>query len=324
MTLLYEVALLVFGVVILSKSSHWTIDSTVEITKITKLRELVIGFLLISTVSSLPELTVSITSILNGNSAISIGNILGSNVTNITLIIGLMAIVKDLKFKKKTYRELSVILLLSSLIPLVLLNLSTAHALLGYVLLGIFALFVFFSLNRRIDPRGMVEKPERTKWWEVLKSIELYKALLFVIFGVLGVIVSSKIIVDSASSIALEVGISETVIGATIVAIGTSLPELSIGLTSVRKNHIDLALGEVIGSSLTNLTLVFGLVLALSPFHVNMDLFTTVLSFNIFANLVLWFFLDKEEITHTEGLFLFVIYLAFLMVTFGMQMFSVG
>lgn len=324
MTLILQIAILIAGVIVLSKSSHWVIDSTVKITKITNLRAMVAGFLLISTASSLPELTVSASSILTGNSSISVGNILGSNVTNITLIIGLMAIVKNLKFKKKTYRELSIILLLSSLIPLLLLNLSNAHNFLGYTLLMLFLVFVIFSFKTKMKPKNMNLKApkKKTKWWDLLKSIELYKALLAVSVGIIGVIISSHFIVGSASELAFRIGISETVIGATIVAIGTSLPELSIGLTSIRKNQIDLALGEVIGSSLTNLTLIFGTVLALSPFSVNISLFTTVLSFNIFANLVLWFFLDKEEITHDEGLFLFIVYLAFLLVTFGVQMFT--
>jgi cation:H+ antiporter len=322
MSVIFEVTMLLLGVVVLSKSSHWVIDSTIEITKITHLREMVIGFLLISTMSSLPELTVSITSILSGNTDISVGNILGSNVTNIALIIGLMAIVKPLKFNKKTYKDLSIILLLSSLIPLMLLNIQRAHTILGYVLLLIFFLFVAFSIKKKYSPRGVTERKKDTSWWDILKSLEFYKSLLLVGLGVLGVIISSKIIVSSASSIAAIAGISETVIGATIVAVGTSLPELSIGLTSVRKNHIDLALGEVIGSCLTNLTLIFGIVLAMSPFHVNLSLFTTVLSFTIFTNLILWFFLDKEEISHSEGMFLFVVYLAFLIVTFGVQLFS--
>ncbi|OGI16021.1 hypothetical protein A3K63_05265 [Candidatus Micrarchaeota archaeon RBG_16_49_10] len=320
-------AVLVLGIIVLSKSSHWAIDSIVRITRILGVRELIVGFVLISMASTLPEFTVSLSSIMAGNTEISIGNVLGSNVTNIALIIGLMAIVKPLKFNRKTYRELSILLLLTSFIPLFLLNVTFASSTLGYALLLIYGLFILSLVGKKINPRhGIVreeiKEPQKKTFLDHIKNPEFCKSLVFLAIGLVGVIGSSGFVVSSASSIASGMGISATVIGATIVAVGTSLPELSLGLASVRKNHIDLALGEVIGACLINLTLILGTVLAFSPFHVNLRMFTTVLAFTIFTNLVLLFFLDKEEITHEEGFFLFVIYLIFLFVTFGIQMYS--
>ena len=136
------------------------------------------------------------------------------------------------------------------------------------------------------------------------------------------VLVSSSVVVNSAASLAELLGIAQTVLGATIIAIGTSLPELTVTLTAMKKSHIEMALGNAIGSCMANTTLVLGSALIVSMIIVDFTAFTELIIFNLVMNLSLWFFISREKIGKSQGIVFLVLYATFLAVTFGVHFIS--
>lgn len=318
--LLYQLFIFAISIVILSKSSHIVIKNSLRIARITKLGELVIGFILLSVATSLPELAVSFSAIKSGNVGISIGNLLGSNVANLGIVLAIPAIMTPMVVKKGTFRKLPTLLFFSSIIPLFFLTMQEMSRYIGLVLIFAFVFFALYSMKRKLSLKLMHKEPK-----DILKKImmpfEFYKALALLIFGMAIVIISSIFVVSSASKVSSLMGIAESVIGATIIAIGTSLPELSVSLTAIKTKHHEMAIGNTIGSCLTNITLILGVVLLLSPVAVNIKIFSTLLFFVIGITMVSWyFFTTGRKLDRMEGTVLLFIYMLFLISTFGVQL----
>jgi cation:H+ antiporter len=210
--------------------------------------------------------------------------------------------------QKQTTRSLTPILLGASLIPLLLLLAQEGSRFIGVALLGVFAYFVYYTFKSRHDETD--KKKEHGS---------PYKPLLFFMIGISILIVSAKIIVDSASSIAEYTGIAESALGATIISIGTTIPELSVNIVAVRKRHLDLAIGNTVGSCLTNISLVLGIVLVLSEVAVNFAILSTLIAFAIAAPAVLYVLLRKGVVEKWHALALFAIYVVFLLVIYEVE-----
>jgi cation:H+ antiporter len=326
MSLFSELVIFGISLFLLSKGSNTVIKSSVKIARITKLGELTIGFLLLSVTTSLPELAVSMNAIASNDVGISIGNILGSNIANICLVIGLMGFLQPVRISEKTLMRLSEILSLSSFVLIILLVLNPLSKLIGLVLLFFFGVFVMYSLKKKITLEIKIE--EKLEFLTKFRfPPKFYFSLIFLIVGLLVVIFSSSFVVSSASNIALMMGIPESVIGATIIAIGTSLPEISTVLAAFKDRHLKLGLGNAIGSCLTNLTLILGIVLVYSPFRINMEVFTTLVVFFLISNTVFWFFvgsIGRKKLDRMEGAILIGIYIIFLIATFSYTVPDVG
>jgi len=199
-------------------------------------------------------------------------------------------------------------LFVASVIPLTLLYIGFASRFIGIILLAIFVFYVYqLSKVRKIKEEGSIGEERR----------KLPRYTFFTVFGAVLVVASAYFIVDSASYIAEGLGIPPVVIGATIVAFGTSLPELATSIDSVQKGHLDLALGNIVGSCFINITLILGVALLGSPLAVNMAAFTNLVMFYLITNLLLWYFLSSERISWREGARLLFMYLVFLVVSFG-------
>jgi len=321
MSLILQLILLSISTTVLAKSSHVVVNSSMKISKMTRLGQLVMGFIVLSVATSLPELSISTSAILSHEVGVSIGNIFGSNVTNICLLIGIIAMIRCIKIKIRTLKSLSTILFLSSLIPLILINLSFVSRIVGVVLLSLFFGFCYYSIKKKI----VLHKTKNVHvdfFKDVLFSFEFHTTVISLILGLIGIILSSNFAVNSASNIADALNISKSIIGATIIAIGTSLPELSVSLTAVKKGYTNLALGNVIGSCLTNLTLVLGTSLLLSPLVIKMAIFDTLITFGLISTLLLWFFFTKGSLDQTEGILLLTLYVTFIIVIFGVEISS--
>jgi cation:H+ antiporter len=256
---------------------------------------------------------------MSGNAAVSIGNILGSNITNLGFVIAIPAIIAPIKIKRGTFEKLPTILFLSSIIPLFFLTMEQTSFYVGILLVSAFIFFALYSMKKNISLKLITREPT-----DILKKfflpLEFYKAALFLAIGILIVIISSTYVVTSASSISSAFGIAESVVGATIIAIGTSMPELSISIAAIRTKHSAMAIGNTIGSCLTNITLVLGAVLLLSPATINISIFSTLLLFVIGITMVSWyFFTTGRTLDRREGLTLMFIYILFLISTFGVQ-----
>jgi len=313
-----ELIIFIASVIILSKASHTVIKSSVRIAKITKLGELVVGFLILSVATVIPELTISTTAVISGNPGIAIGNIMGSNITCLLLIVGLMGFTKSVNMTEKTLTKLTEMLLLSGLILTILVMLNHLSKEVGFVLLLIFFVFGIYSVKKKIT-LGSVRLDEPFKMISKIKiSTNLLKSILFFVVGIIIVFLSAWFAVNSASSIASDLKIDNSFIGATIMAIGATLPELSIAMKSQKEGHLKLGLGNTIGSGLTRLTLVLGIVLLVAPFYINIHLFAILVAFVLVSTLLVLIFLlnfGRRKLDRIEGIILLIVYFLFLLIT---------
>lgn len=327
---LIDVIIIAVSFVFLNYASNAVISYALKVAAITRLGKTSVGFTLISLSTTLPEMTVALIAATSGGAALSIGNVLGSNIFNISVIIGLSATLLVLTniIKKKHKNNTNIInsfnrselssvefgLFLSSVVPLILIYISTEAAwVVGFILLLIFTAYMY-KLSKVRMPEQEEEKIE--------DKSKLKRYIIFTLIGALGVVISANFLVDSATSIATSIGLSQQVIGATIIAFGTSLPELTISVKSILKGHSGLAIGNIIGASFINTTLILGITFFVPfligvPLTLNMGVFQNLVIFSIIINLFFWYFLSREQISWHEGLIFLFIYVLFIATTLG-------
>ena len=316
---IWDNVLVLFGsLAVLAKASDVTINNSVKVADITGFGRTIIGFILVAFSTSLPELLVSVFAVIGQESVgVAVGNVLGSNIVNVCLILGICFLLVTLKCPKysclypsmarEEVRSLYFGLFVSSIIPLSLLYLEEASRFIGVILLTVFVVYLYqLSRMRNIKEEGSLG-PEKQR---------LRKYALITLAGIAGVVATSYFIVDSASYVAKSVGIPPVVIGATIIAFGTSVPELATSITATRRGHLDLALGNIVGSCFINVTCILGVTLVSSPLNVNITAFSKLAIFSLITNLFLWYFLSNEKLTWREGAVLLFIYALFLAISF--------
>jgi len=262
------------------------------------------GFILLATLTSVPEIIVALFAVLQGDPGISVGDILGSNVFNIGAVLGILAMFGYLKTCcTDLLLDLTDILFLTSLIPLLLVIFNVATPIVGVLLLGTFVANTYFMAKKRtpaveVNGASVIKKESKTKIIGLLT------------IGLVGVIISARLVVSSGVNLAVIFGAPPILLGAKIIAIGTSLPEFTIDFAAVRRGRVHLAIGDIIGSNLTNLTLVLGLVLLTSP-SVDITILTELLPFLLITTIILWSFLTRGGISKIGGVILFAVYLLF-------------
>jgi len=313
--LLGNVFILLFSLFILDRASDLTVDNAVKVADLTGLGKTVIGFILVAMTTTLPELSVSaLTASGVEDVGVAIGNALGSNVVNICLILGLAFLIASLKSSetyltiKEEVETLNFGLFIASIVPLALIYLGYASRVIGVILVAIFAYNVYRVTRKRNaeNEAGFSKRDEK-----------LRRYIALTIVGVIIVVASAYLIIDSASFIAEWIGIPKVVIGATIVALGTSLPELANSLNSSLKGHVELALGNIVGSCFLDVTLILGVALIGQNFRVNMAAYTGLAVHALVSSLILWYFLSSKKISWKEGAILLFLYMVFLAQIFG-------
>jgi cation:H+ antiporter len=317
--LIGNVVILIAALAALSKASDLTITQSINVASTTGLGKTTIGFILVAFSTSLPELFVAIFSVLNPeNVGFSIGNILGSNIVNICLILGVCFLLISLKYPEKTrvlpkmakedLGSLYFGLFIASIVPLTLIYIGYASQFIGVILLVIFLYYMFQLSKARTPTEQAASGTEKNS---------LRKYVTLTVLGAVGVVISAYFIVESASFLAASVGIPPVVIGATVVAFGTSVPELSTSLGAFKKGHVELALGNIIGSCFMNTTLILGIALVASHLTINMSAFSNVALFSLLTNLLLWYFLSNERIGRREGMVMLFLYALFIAISLG-------
>jgi len=306
----FQLLILIASLIGLASGSHYAIKSIEKLIEITGLSEASAGFIILAVLTSTPEITVAIFSVIQGNPAVSIGDILGSNVFNIGVVLGILGILGYIKICcTDLLVELTDILSIIVLIPL-LLVISQYHIfeipsqIIGAILLAGFIISTYL-ISKKITPpvHSNDRKPISTR----KKGVVI--ATLLLSFTV--VVISAQLTVNSASNIAIAFGIPSILVGAKIVAIGTSLPELTLDLAAVRRGRINLAIGGIIGSNLSNLTLILGLVLLASPFNVDLTVFIEILPFLLITTIIFWRFIIRGGVSKVGGALLLVTYILF-------------
>ncbi len=312
--MILNIGLLIVGFVLLIKGADILIDGSASIAKKFGLSSLLIGLTVIAFGTSAPELIVNIFASIAGSSDIGMGNIIGSNIANILLILGVAAIITNLEVADSIVKKQIPFSILAVVALFLLINSSLINGFGndglarsgGLVLILFFLIFLYYTFS--------ISKSEKSENQENIKQLSKKKSLLFILIGIVGLFVGGKLIVDSATIIALSAGLSEAFIGLTIVALGTSLPELAASVIAARKKQIQMAVGNVIGSNIFNLLWILGLSAVIHPIEFNAALNVDIL-FLIFVSLLLFVLIytgKKMKFTRKEGYILVALYLIYI------------
>lgn len=307
-----QLLILIVSLVGLAASSHYAIRSVEKLVEITGLSEASAGFIILAVLTSTPEILVAVFSIIQGNAAVSIGDILGSNVFNIGAVLGIMGVLGYTKVCcTDLLMELTDMLSIIVVIPLILVVsqygiFEIPTQIIGAVLLAAFLVNTYLIAKKRTPPVYANDAKTVSKR---KKEVGVVIAILLLSFAV--VVISAQLTVYSASNIAEALGIPIILVGAKIVAIGTSLPELTLDLAAVRRGRMQLAIGGIIGSNLTNLTLILGLVLLASPFTVDLAVFIEIIPFLMITTVIFWRFIMRGGVSKVGGALLLLTYALF-------------
>lgn len=310
--MLMNIVLLLVGTALVLWGADKFTDGACGVARRWNVSELMIGLTIVAMGTSLPELIVSLLSSIRGSGDMSVGNIVGSNIFNTLVIIGASAMAMKIAVSRVTlYRDVS----LSFGVAVVLFLMGRDGELSrveGVLLLGVFAIFLYnLFMAERKNKKNQTEAPEQPK------DIEpVWKLLLLLVIGVASLVGGGQLLVNNAAELARSWGVSESVIGLTILAGGTSLPELATSVVAARKGSNDLALGNALGSNIFNITLVLGLCNVISPMHIPL-ISTTDWAFLIGSNVVLAVCaFTRMRLCRLEGLVLLLCYAAYLTLLF--------
>ena len=305
---------LVGGLALILLGANGLTDGAAAVAKRFKISDLVIGLTIVAFGTSAPELVISTMAAIGGSAEMAIGNVVGSNIFNVLAIIGVTALVMPIKVGEGTLSKEIPLMILCSIVIALMANdvmldggpVNIISRVDGLVLLGFFLIFLWYTFA---IARSGGEEAEGEK----IKEMPIWKSALFIVGGLAGLIYGGQLFVDGASGIATSLGVSESIIGLTIVAGGTSLPELATSVTAALKKNSGIAIGNVIGSNLFNVFFVLGCSATISPLPMgginNVDMAVLVASAVLFW-LVGWFF-KKRTITRVEGALLVVCYVAY-------------
>ena len=305
--MMLHIILLLLGIVVVLKSADWLTDGAVALAERMGISQIVIGLTIVALGTSMPEFCVSLVSAVKGTSDLAVGNVVGSNIFNSMLIVGCSAIVAPMAIPKTTVRKDIPFALIASIVLFMMIvngdeaDISRLEAAILVVMLGIF-MFITFS-NAKEQAAVEDEKKEIMNPW---------KAGGLLLVGLVGLIVGSNIFVDNATAIAKILGISDAVIGLTIVAGGTSMPELATSIVAARKGNSGIAIGNVLGSNVFNILFILGVTGVISPMSIQ-GITPLDLSMLIISMILLWLFsYTKLTIERWEGVVLTALFVGYM------------
>jgi cation:H+ antiporter len=304
--------LLIVGFVLLIASANWLVDGASGLAKRLNIPDLVIGLTIVAFGTSAPELVVNIMAAIKGNSEIALTNILGSNTINTLIILGVTAIIYPITSQKSSYKIEIPLSIFAGIIVLCLgtnffLESSTGilSRLDGMILLLFFIIFMVHTIY--IGKTGNAMQSEN------FKPMKLWMACILIIIGLVGLIIGGNLIVENAITIAKVWGVSEAIIGVTIVALGTSLPELATSAIAATKKNVDIAIGNIIGSNIFNIFFVLGISTTIQPLKTYSN-FIMDTSMVILSSCLIFLFVSGKQhtIKRWHGVILLIIYAVYL------------
>ncbi len=310
--IILNIVILIIGFIVLIKGADLFVDGASGVALNFKVSKMLIGLTIVAFGTSAPEFAVSVKSLLSGSGEIVLGDTIGSNILNILLILGTASLFHSLNVKNNTVKkELPIMMLLSTLFSVLLFdnvfngteNTFTRSD--GIVLVLFFLVFLYYLISmmrKKVDVNQDVED----------KNLSLPKSCLFTIVGIVGIILGSNLVVESASSIATALGVTERMIALTIISLGTSLPELVTSVTATRKGEYDIAIGNVVGSNIFNICMVTGVPVALLGGISNYTTSIVDVLVMIAASVLLFAFSFKDKkIGKREGLIFLTIFVCY-------------
>lgn len=307
--------LLIIGFALLIKGADYFVDGASKLAVIMRISPIIVGLTIVSLGTSAPEATISIIAALEGSSDISLGNVIGSNILNITLVVGVAAFIYPLKVGSKTVKREIPFTFLSGVVLLILISdtffrnmpnvIDRSDGLILLLFLGVF-LFYVFKTAAKSRQETKANKGEKIAHYSVKRSV------VVTILGLAGIIFGGNLVVEHATTIAYSFGMSEALVGLTIIAIGTSLPELVTSVTAAIKKQSEIAIGNIVGSNIFNVLFVLGSASAIQPLPVNPKVFTDLFIMLILTVVLFVFSKTDYRIGKREGISLVLIYLVYL------------
>ena len=315
MDILIAILMLVGGFVCLIKGADFFVEGASNVAKLFKVPTIIIGLTVVAFGTSLPEASVSISSALAGANALAVSNVVGSNIFNTLVVLGASALIVPVCCQKESIKkEIPFSILCTvALIAALLLGASegtyTLGRIGGLVLIALFAFYMYWQISAALKARKNGEVADEE---DDGKKISLLKSIIFIVGGVAAIILGGNWVVDGASVIAEKLGMSQTLIGMTIVAVGTSLPELVTSMVAAKKHESDLALGNAIGSNIFNILFVLGFSAFISP--ITVDILAVIDSIAVvgISALTLAFAATGKKINRAEGGIMVATYVAYL------------
>ena len=314
-----EILLIIVGFVLLIKGADFLVDGASSVAKKFHIPEIVIGLTIVSIGTSMPELFVSTTSALQGSADMSIGNIIGSNICNLLLILGISAAISPVKFQKSTTSiEIPMCFAITAIFMVLSNTNKTLSTLDGAILLVLFVGFICYTLY--VAKKGLTAAGDEAEENQETnqKKVSVVKDIIFIIVGIVALKFGGDMTVDNAVVIAEHLGISEKVIGLTILAFGTSLPELVTSVVAAIRGNDDIAIGNIIGSNIFNMLMIIGVTACLTPLNFNLS-YNTELIVLLFALILLEVFAftkPKLQMSRFNGIIYVAMYAAYLAMLF--------
>ena len=313
MTVLKAVIVLVVGFVLLVKGADFFVEGASSVAKMLKVPSLIIGMTIVAMGTSLPETSVSIAASINNQNTLAVSNVVGSNIFNLMVVLGICAVMCELHVSKDVLKRdypfsvlCAILLLVAGCIGMTLGRVD------GIIFLVIFVGFTIFLIKSAMDARkrGEISEKEREMNEEMseMKEQPIWKSILYIVGGAIAIKYGGDWVVDSASTIATSFGISATLVGLTICSVGTSLPELVTSIVAARKNELDMAIGNVVGSNVFNILMVLGIAASVSPIAFLTENVIDIVILLVFS-LITWLFcVTKKKIGRMEGITMLVLY----------------
>ena len=314
------ILLLAVGFAFLVKGADFFVEGSSSIAKKLKVPPIIIGLTIVAMGTSLPETAVSVTASLVQNNELAVSNVVGSNIFNLMFVIGVCSILTPIMVQKATVVRDIPLSLGCALFLLVLgvsglgdkAGMTLGHAD-GVIFLIVFAGYIFTMVRSAMKARAAGQKVEieGVEECDNMKELSYGKSILFLIVGAAASALGGDLTVDTASRIAIELGMSQTLVGLTIVSIGTSLPELVTSVVAARKNEVDMAVGNAVGSNIFNILMVLGISSAISPVALIRENIIDIVLLMVFSVMVWIFAGTRKKIERKEGIIMVVVYLVY-------------
>lgn len=311
-----QILLILIGFIMLIKGADILVEGSSAIAKKMRISEIIIGLTIVSIGTSMPELFVSTTSAIQGASDISIGNIIGSNICNLLFILGLSAVIHPVKFQKQTKWIENPMSIILTLIFFTICNINQdVSRIEGIILIVLFVAFLIYTIamGKKSQNEVILELS-----LEEAKKVSVIKNVMLIILGIVALKIGGDLVVDNAKIVATALNVSEKIIGLTIVAIGTSLPELVTSVTAAIKGESDIAIGNIIGSNIFNMLLIIGVSAIIHPITYNITYNSQMMILFIAMTLMLIFpfIKPKDELSRKNGLILVILYIFYIIKLF--------
>ena len=321
MELLKAILILVIGFVLLIKGADFFVEGSSSVAKKFHVPAMLIGMTIVAMGTSLPECAVSVTASLANNNSLAVSNVIGSNIFNLMVVCGACALFSPLTIRQDTLKKEFPLSIICAALMLVLgyIGMTLGH-IDGIIFLVLFVGYLLWMIQSAKKARaavlsdpaqsGQIEQTEFVE--ENIAILPTWKSLVFIIGGMIAIKFGGDFVVNGASSIASSMGLSQTLIGLTIVAMGTSLPELVTSLVAAKKGEVDMALGNVIGSGIFNILFVLGIATAISPISFLMENVIDIILLIIMSVIVLAFAWTRQQINRKEGILMLLMYAAYM------------